>query len=39
MEGKVTKIVPLTNLNEYLLNDSSGMQVDLYVSENNSSEN
>jgi hypothetical protein len=38
MEGKV-KIVPLTNLNEYLHNDSSGTGVDLYASENNSSEN
>jgi hypothetical protein len=28
------KIVPLTNLNEHLHNDSSGTGVDLYVSEN-----
>jgi hypothetical protein len=38
MEGNVT-IVPITNVNEYLHNGSSGTGVDLCVSENNSSEN
>jgi hypothetical protein len=32
------KIVPLTNLNEYLHNEISVMEVNLYVSVNNSSE-
>jgi hypothetical protein len=34
MEGKVTKLFP-----QYLHNDGSGRGVDLYVRENNSSEN
>jgi hypothetical protein len=36
---KSYKIVFLSNLNEYLHNDSSGRGVGLYVSGNNSSEN